>query len=75
MDRQLHITQSAVEPRSFLPPLGKGAYSLLLITLESVSREEKNRIATEIIASGARYIAAGASIARTGTTRWTKLTS
>lgn len=57
MDRQLHLTQSPAEPWRFIPPPGAGAYALLLITLAPVSREEKNRLAAEIIASDARNIA------------------
>lgn len=57
MDRQLHLTQSPAEPWRFIPPPGEGAYSLLFITLASIPREEKNRLAAEIIASDARNIA------------------
>lgn len=56
MDRQLHLTQSPAAPWRFVRPPGEEAYSLLLITLAAVPREEKNRIAAEITASGARYI-------------------
>ena len=57
MERQLHVTQSAAQPWRVLPPPDDGAYSLLLVTLAPVSREDKNRLAAEIIASDARHIA------------------
>jgi hypothetical protein len=46
-----------MEPWRFTPPPGEGAYSLLLITLASIPREEKLRLAAQIIASDARSIA------------------